>query len=141
MAVAQEGACLGGAPAGEILPGPAGDLRVAGSVVLETVCPAGVVERGRQGGDTPAQGHQASPGAELAADELGDVLMVKALEADRAERGDEIVVQVGVVAVDRVRFAGRRLGLEPVVQVFGDGLGVVDADACPLALQHVGQGS
>jgi uncharacterized protein DUF7008 len=60
--------------------------------VIEPVRPPGVVERGRQGGDTPAQDHQAAAGVEFAADELGDVLVGEAFQADRAERGDEVVI-------------------------------------------------
>ena len=97
-AVAQEGDGLGGCPAGKVRLGRAWQGRVAGGVVLQAALPDGVAEGAGQGRDQAADRGWAAACGELLVDEAGDVQVVELLEADGAERGDQVLVDV--VGVD-----------------------------------------
>jgi hypothetical protein len=64
----------------------------------------------------------------------------EAFQPHGAEGGQEVVVQVVAVADYGGRLESACFGVEPAHQIFGDGLGVVEVDACAFAFQYLGQG-
>lgn len=108
--------------------GRAGDDCVAGGIVGEAVLADCVAERAGQGGHAPAQRDAATSGGELIAHEAGDMVVGEILEADRAQRGGEVLVDVVDVAGQGRRLEPGLLVLEPAVQVVRHGLSIVDVD-------------
>jgi hypothetical protein len=128
-----------GGPAGKVRLGRARQGRVAGRVVLQAALPDGVAECAGQGRDKAADGGGSAACGELLVDEAGDVQVVELLEANGAERGNEILDDV--VGVDGGGGRLERSGLfrQPRGEVVGDGLPVVEPDPGALAVEDAGQ--
>jgi hypothetical protein len=110
-----------------------GDVGVAGRVVGEPVLADSVGERAGQRRHAAVQGDAATSGGELFTYEAGDVVVGEVLEADRAQRGGEVLADVVGIAGHGCRFERSLLVLEPAGEVLRHGLTVVDVDGGPLA--------
>jgi hypothetical protein len=104
--------------------------------VGESVVADGVGERAGERRYAAVRGDVAASGGELGADEAGDVVVGEFLEADRSERGNEVLVDVVEVAGHRGRLQRPLFDLEPRLEMLGHGLAVVDVDAGLFAGQH-----
>jgi hypothetical protein len=107
--------------------------------VLQAALAEGVAEGAGQGRDKAADRGRAAACGELLVDEAGDVQVVELLEADGAERRDEILDDV--VGVDGRGGRLERSGLlgQPGSEVVGDGLPIVEPDPGALALEDTRQ--
>jgi len=99
----------------------------------------GVAEGAGQGRDKAADRGRAAACGELLVDEAGDVPVVELLQADGAERRNEILDDVvgvdgGGGRLERSGFLG-----QPGGEVIGDGLAVVEPDPGALAVEDAGQ--
>jgi len=99
----------------------------------------GVAEGAGQGRDKAADRGRAAACGELLVDEAGDVPVVELLQADGAERRNEILDDV--VGVDGCGGRLERSGFlgQPGGEVIGDGLAVVEPDPGTLAVEDAGQ--
>ena len=75
------------------------------------------------------QGHGPATGVELYADELRDVLVAELFETDAAESRDQVFGDVVGIPGHRGWLQSKRLGCEPVGEVVGNRLPVVDDHA------------
>ncbi len=132
-----------------LVDGPRGALRAAlgrergvpGCVVGEPTALDGVGQRGGQHRDAATDRRGAPAGRLQVGDELRDVPVVEVLEPVRSERGHEVVADVALVAEQRLGLELVPHPVQPLGEVRGDGLAVVDLDPGPAALNDVVEGS
>nr|WP_243867318.1 hypothetical protein [Actinophytocola oryzae] len=133
----EEGRELAGRPRNALLAVDGLPHDVLDDVVRQAPLLHRVGERARQARQDAVHGDRATAGLDEILGEVPHVIVIEVFEPVRAERRDDVLLDVPTVVVHRLRLALQGFLSEPAGQVGGDRLAVVHLDPQSGAVEHV----